>query len=302
MDSSQAHSPARENAVGNFLILVIILFALLIFSALINISQITWAILFLALTSFVIPAVLWLARGLSLRYKILALTITYLCLMIDFASGYYLIYFYKPNSFGFSEQLINAQLKLTTSLNVSELNEKNEQLDLLLKLESIPKNLLTTFLKSNRLVFSNGNSIELTKNNYFGIQSGSKITYNLVLSISNKEYTIYGDNICDPKSKCVLGIANAKSTVEILNQIHALKIIINEQRMFLQTKLIQKNPEWKYLDFIYFSSITIGTVGYGDIVPTSYLTRVLGAIESLMGILLIAFALSFIWPNQQMIL
>lgn len=45
----------------------------------------------------------------------------------------------------------------------------------------------------------------------------------------------------------------------------------------------------EFLDALYFSVITLSTVGYGDIVPSSAVARVLASMEIVMGVLLLLF-------------
>ncbi len=47
-----------------------------------------------------------------------------------------------------------------------------------------------------------------------------------------------------------------------------------------------------YFESLYFSVITLATVGYGDIVPSSNLVRMLAAFEVIVGVLLILFGVS----------
>jgi len=51
-------------------------------------------------------------------------------------------------------------------------------------------------------------------------------------------------------------------------------------------------PLWQDLDFLYFSTITISTVGYGDILPNSTIVRVVVIFEILLGQFLLVFFLS----------
>jgi hypothetical protein len=51
---------------------------------------------------------------------------------------------------------------------------------------------------------------------------------------------------------------------------------------------------WGYFDFVYFSAMTQTTVGYGDIVPNTTSTRLLAAIQVLMGLALAGFGLTFV--------
>lgn len=57
----------------------------------------------------------------------------------------------------------------------------------------------------------------------------------------------------------------------------------------------QYNGEWQKLTFsdsLYFSIITLSTVGYGDIEPVSNLVRVLVSVEIIFGVLLLLFGFS----------
>src|SRR5450631_2497695 len=51
---------------------------------------------------------------------------------------------------------------------------------------------------------------------------------------------------------------------------------------------------WGYFDFVYFSAMTQTTVGYGDIVPNTTFTRLLAAIQVLIGLALAGFGLTFV--------
>jgi hypothetical protein len=47
-----------------------------------------------------------------------------------------------------------------------------------------------------------------------------------------------------------------------------------------------------FSESIYFSIVSIGTVGYGDIVPHSSLARLLASIEVICGFMLLLFGVS----------
>jgi ABC-type Fe3+-siderophore transport system permease subunit len=55
---------------------------------------------------------------------------------------------------------------------------------------------------------------------------------------------------------------------------------------------------WDYVDFVYFSTMTQTTVGYGDIVPNTTFTRLLAAVQVLMGLALAGFGLTFVIRRQ----
>jgi len=48
----------------------------------------------------------------------------------------------------------------------------------------------------------------------------------------------------------------------------------------------------RFTDALYFSVITLSTIGYGDIVPVAPMARVLASIQSVAGMLLLLFGFS----------
>jgi Ion channel len=54
---------------------------------------------------------------------------------------------------------------------------------------------------------------------------------------------------------------------------------------------------WDFVDFAYFSCVTMTTLGYGDIVPNSRSARMAVMAQAWLGVSYIAFALSFLWPR-----
>jgi hypothetical protein len=49
---------------------------------------------------------------------------------------------------------------------------------------------------------------------------------------------------------------------------------------------------WSYWDFVYFSTITQTTVGYGDILPNSTVVRMVVCVQVLLGLLLLGIAIN----------
>jgi voltage-gated potassium channel len=50
--------------------------------------------------------------------------------------------------------------------------------------------------------------------------------------------------------------------------------------------------EISFLESLYFSIITLSTVGYGDLVPASALVRAIAALQIVIGVWLIIFGFS----------
>lgn len=52
---------------------------------------------------------------------------------------------------------------------------------------------------------------------------------------------------------------------------------------------------WSYWDFVYFSTMTQTTVGYGDILPNSTVVRMVVVAQVMIGLIFIGFALNFVF-------
>lgn len=73
-----------------------------------------------------------------------------------------------------------------------------------------------------------------------------------------------------------------------------LEKALKEHRRRLST-LSGDSPEvWTYLDFLYFSTITQTTVGYGDILPNSTRVRVIVILQILVGLLIVGFVINYV--------
>jgi hypothetical protein len=57
---------------------------------------------------------------------------------------------------------------------------------------------------------------------------------------------------------------------------------------------IGSRPSGRETDLLYFSLITLSTIGYGDIVPLSGEARVLAALEGVTGVLYIAITVALL--------
>ena len=57
-----------------------------------------------------------------------------------------------------------------------------------------------------------------------------------------------------------------------------------------------KYPLW---NFLYFSSVTITTLGYGDILPNSTIVRVLVMFETVFGVVVIGMFASCLFWNKK---
>ena len=67
-----------------------------------------------------------------------------------------------------------------------------------------------------------------------------------------------------------------------------IKIIVSSSTLLgwisIGTILFKRLESWTWIESFYFSTITITTVGYGDLVPTSDASRLFTAIYVLIGV------------------
>ena len=80
----------------------------------------------------------------------------------------------------------------------------------------------------------------------------------------------------------------------IINKIK-LEISIAASAILLQigigTLLFKRLESWKWIQSFYFSVVTLTTVGYGDISPTTDKSRLFAAIYILIGVAVVVTAL-----------
>ncbi|MFH1072638.1 MAG: potassium channel family protein [Nanoarchaeota archaeon] len=64
--------------------------------------------------------------------------------------------------------------------------------------------------------------------------------------------------------------------------------------LLFTTIFIHYTEQWSWVDSFYFSGMTMTTVGYGDLVPTKDLTKVVITLDAIFSIGLFLYALSII--------
>jgi voltage-gated potassium channel len=68
--------------------------------------------------------------------------------------------------------------------------------------------------------------------------------------------------------------------------------LISRSSAYHHFRIVDEYRSLTFFESLYFSVITLATVGYGDIVPSSNLVRMLAAFEVIVGVLLILFGVS----------
>jgi hypothetical protein len=88
-------------------------------------------------------------------------------------------------------------------------------------------------------------------------------------------------------------------TMRLAGAEERLKGEMNDLVQRLQS-IASPHPDiWSFWDFLYFSTITQTTVGYGDILPNSTVVRMIVVCQILFGYLVIAIAINLVFFRSQ---
>jgi len=133
---------------------------------------------------------------------------------------------------------------------------------------------------------------------------GKYYTYKIKISFynitSNKEISSIYLYILDyPYSKGILG-DNYYYPMDIyFKNIASNSISYIDDSPIVMKNVAQGKYSYSLCDFMYFSVVTITTLGYGDILPNSSLVRILVMIESVSGVIIMGAFVSCIFWNKK---
>jgi len=101
----------------------------------------------------------------------------------------------------------------------------------------------------------------------------------------------------DPTIKTLVEASSEKEVRFILQKwFKATKYEYDEMLRKVQENKSDR-AQWGFFDFCYFSTVTMATVGYGDMVPNSSWIRLVVMIEAILGVSYITFGITFLWPQ-----
>jgi hypothetical protein len=107
-------------------------------------------------------------------------------------------------------------------------------------------------------------------------------------------------SIVDPANDLVRKLVYSDDVDTFLEHIQVLVAYHERERVRLFKdcrQIAYSQQEWRLLDFLYFSTVTMTTLGYGDIVPATRMARLLVMGQAILGISYLAFTLMLLWPN-----
>ncbi len=78
----------------------------------------------------------------------------------------------------------------------------------------------------------------------------------------------------------------------VLKLVYPISIVLI--LLTIGTVYLHNNESWSYVDSFYFSTITLTTVGYGDLVPTKDSTKIFTSVYAIFGISVMLYVLGSI--------
>ena len=238
---------------------------------------------------------------LEFRKKVLSAAAGFICIILFYAGVYNFIFLNSPLSFIFSDSIIEGAI-IQNNFNQKILTLKKMNLQLY----------SSTVLEKN---YQQGYSalLALRENkdsSYFELDSLFKIRFVWVPDGSHDEIHLFAkhfdeemsmavryNGINHPEHEAIFDIYTSDSEYDFVMKIRALSEIYQTKIKRLRSQIestISKRPEWDFLDFCYFSSMTQTSAGFGEIIPNTSFVRVIVLSQAVLGIIYIGFVISFI--------
>ncbi len=129
---------------------------------------------------------------------------------------------------------------------------------------------------------------------------GEYFKFEIVLTALNDETKVRRIKILSDASPSVLGIPEQSFEIGQLKSLLSHSICFLDDTPDLVEELTFGEYVYPFEDYLYFSAVTITTLGYGDILPNSRAVRAVVTFEALLGVVIIAaFVSALFWkPNQ----
>lgn len=257
------------------------------------------------------------ATDRGLRHKVVSLLVLYLCIVIVFGSAYHSLFLWRPELFAFSTGIEEGRALQDFKSQYDQLITLNSKLYMLAIVQGdIPR---SSAALRTKVQFTNPSKAERESDRGFvpvteqckirlrsdlagGPGAGWIVSSLLEIRYRDEYFVFGGDNGFDRESRVVGRLFDSTGGADFRDSIKNLIDVVSLKRQHAVGRLrslVSAKPEWKLIDFIYFSAVTLTTLGYGDIVPNSSMARGVVLANCVVGVFFMAFALVFLWPSVQ---
>lgn len=265
----------------------------------------------------IVISIIW-GHGKAVRQRIVALIGIFTGIILIFGAIHYSLFLYRPTMYAFSSSLEEGKTLEAFSRDYARVLDLSKRLYAL----AIADAQITKVAEASKnvVVFVNPGKVNpeiVTEKGFVPLSKGCRIRFrhdiwsvpeiseiDLMELRCNDNTFLFGGHFIPwhPQERRVSQLFGAKSEDEVRAAFESLIGEIQAERDAAFHTLevqISSRPEWELVDFLYFSTITLTTVGFGDIIPNSTGARVVVLLNAITGVFFIAFALVFLWPNER---
>ena len=223
--------------------------------------------------------------------------IVYAGCIVFFAIVYRYLYRRERSHFLFAADISKARYSLVKKDTENELEESRLKADILIRLlEFLQNDTNDTNVLQKEIRLDDGSRIVLGSHIY--IPPGVKLDAMLLCSVQIPEITLFDSKgvklgtwheVTDPPTY-------DKDGFKRLTKLHldAEKYAVERCRNLLNSLEKTGTPTWSFWEFLYFSTITQTTLGYGDILPNSSTVRGLVMFQVIMGLILLVVIINLV--------
>jgi hypothetical protein len=214
---------------------------------------------------------------------------------------YYVIYRLYPYSFSYNADVFHAQSEAFKSEMERKINEINLKLEALIYLLKYIEN-KTGLLEEEKSL--TGSKIFIQTAYYKYEFRRSVVVVPAPLAVPRIALSVH---IYDDKGHRIgfepIDSGDIPNRIEeypklASNLINKLEASLIKHQHGIETLTSRWPKIWTFWDFLYFSTITQTTVGYGDILPNRTLVRMFIVLQILMGLLMLGIAVNFVFQSS----
>jgi Ion channel len=258
--------------------------------------------LFFGLSALVVGvAVLFLATPLGKRGRVAALGAVYLCKIIFFAALHFSIFTIIPSSYVFSSDVIRARSALDLSTANTGLDENAMARAVVRPLLQRPDEVFRGLRDRGSYRLAPDAGIEDRSTTVGMPPGGFEIVHDLYITSKKRASCLSCTGRPDALTTAAMEVLYRDTPRGFSLALEQLSAALDKEATDLSARvsdLKALRPTWTNLDFIYFSTTTETTVGYGDIIPTSAASRMAVMFQVTSGLFFLGFGLSFLWSDE----